>query len=131
MGSVTYSLIIMYMKLHDIDTSTYTDNLQIGSVFFIVLFFIIIKQISETIFANKYLNQTAAIIAQYSFGIYLLHIYVVRDGVWVIMENFRIYNHPILETSLVATISMALCVVIMKLLSAIYHPFGKWLFGLK
>lgn len=130
-GSVVYTIIVFWLKITNNYAQTYTDNLQIGNVFVIVLFFIIIKWFSETPFANKFLNQIVANIAQYSFGIYLLHIYVVRDIVWVLMDSIRIYNHPILESLFVATISMTMCVIVIKTLSLIYSPLGKWLFGLK
>lgn len=130
-GVIVYAIMILWLKLSNVETRDYTDNLQIGSVFFIVLFFIIIKKISETEFARKYLNQIASNIAQYSFGIYLLHIYVVRDVVWILMEHFRMFNHPILETLIVTFLTMILCVIIMKILSVTYKPFSKWLFGLR
>ena len=130
-GILIYTALIFYIKLKDIDSKQYTDNLQIGSVFFIILFFIMIKRFAETTIFRKYINERAANIAQYSFGIYLLHIFVIRDGVWLFMENNRIYDHPILESLFIAILSMTLCVLIMKILTFSYKPFGKWLFGLK
>lgn len=129
--SVAYCLAILYMKLHNFDTGPYTDNLQIGSVFLIVLLFMALKILSDSQFGCKYINKYASRIAQYSFGIYLLHIYVVCDGVWRLMSHYRIYSHPILETLMITIVSMALCILIMYLFRIIYKPLGKWMFGLK
>ncbi len=129
--SVVYFVAITLLKQRGVDTLDYTGNLQIGSVFFIVVWFILLKAISDSGFGRKFLNEKASAVAKYSFGIYLMHIYVVRDGVWHIMENFRMYNHPVIETLIITVVSMILCGLFMKLVSMISQPLAKWMFGLK
>lgn len=128
--SISYFTIIVYLKQRNIDTRAYTDNLQIGSVFLICVMFIILKAISDSSL-GKYINDWASSIAQYSFGIYLLHIYVIRDFIWNFMSHHRMYSHPVVETLAISLSCMILCTLIIKTLSKIYTPFGKWMFGIK
>lgn len=129
--SALYVIAILIMKLRGVESGDVTDNLQIGSAFLVALIFMVVKEISDSKFGQKFLNGPASKIAQYSFGIYLLHFYVIRDGIWRIMENHRMYNLPILETLIIVFSAMISCILFMRLLKTIYKPLGKWMFGLK
>lgn len=65
-------------------------------------------------------------IAKYSFGIYLIHILVVREFVWKFLENHRL-PHPLLETPFIAIISLFICLAIVKCLS--FLPKSKYIIG--
>lgn len=129
--SLVYFVAIIGLKSIGVKTTSYVDNLQIGSVFLIVTIFILVKILSDSSFGQKFLNNQVAKLAQYSFGIYLLHFYVIRDGVWHIMDNFRIINHPVFESLFISLFSMFVCYTIIRLFSFVYKPLGKWMFGLK
>lgn len=86
--SICYA--ISYILLALSDKEKINGNLQIGSAVLVVLIFSIVKEISDSKIGEKFLNKWASSIAQYSFGIYLMHIYVIRDFVWRIFENYRI-----------------------------------------
>ena len=129
--SLLYLLSIVLMKIRGMDTSGLTDNLQIGSAFLVALSFMIIKTVSDSHIGKKYLNNKAASVAQYSFGIYLIHIFVARDLVWKLMENNRMYGHPILESLSVALSTILICLIIMFLCKKTNKSVGEWLFGLK
>lgn len=127
--SATYTIAVLYLKLKGVDTAVYTDNLQFGSAAFVSLLYILLKALSDSNFGKKYLNRRFSVIAQYSFGIYLLHIFVIRDLVWTVFDNFRLYSHPIVEALLIALISMGICMMLIIAVKKIYDPAGMWLFG--
>lgn len=129
--SLLYLLSVFLMKIHGVDTSRLTDNLQIGSACLVALSFMIIKDVSDSYIGRKYLNNKAASVAQYSFGIYLIHIFVVKYLVWKLMENNRMYGHPIFESLSVALLTILICLIIMFLFKKANKSLGKWLFGLK
>ncbi|MCQ2267588.1 MAG: acyltransferase [Bacteroidaceae bacterium] len=128
--SLIYIILLFLLKTLGIDITPYYDNLQFGSALLVCSIFILVKEISDSTFGNRYLNNYASAIAKYSFGIYLLHIFVVRDGIWLLMNHFRLYNHPIIESIFIACISIAFCIIIIKILSMFHKSIGKWCFGI-
>lgn len=98
------------------------DNLSMTSALYVMGIFCFfqnfkIPHILEYIF-NK--------VAKYSFGIYLIHIIVVRDIVWKLLEHHRL-PHPIIETPFIAITSLLICLVIVKLIS--FLPKSKYIIG--
>ena len=88
------------------------DNLSIGSAFYVIGIFIFFQNFK----LSKHIEFVFNEIAKYSFGIYLMHIIIVRDVVWLFFENNRI-PHPLLETPLIAIISTIICYLIVKFLT--------------
>lgn len=112
------------------DWTVYWDNLQVGSAILVTLLFMVIKRVAEMRFSKHYVNPFISFVAKYSFGIYLMHPFLIRDGLWHIFEHCRMYNHPVLETILIDISTIAICIGIMKLFTFLYKPLGKWMFGL-
>lgn len=54
---------------------------------------------------------------------------MIRDLVWTVFDNFRLYSHPIVEALLIALISMGICMMLIIAVKKIYDPAGMWLFG--
>lgn len=63
-------------------------------------------------------------VAKYSFGIYLIHIWIVRDLVWPIFET--IYQpHVLIQAPLTAIVSLLISYCILKLISK--SPYSKYI----
>lgn len=88
------------------------DNLSIGSAFYVIGIFIFFQNFR----ISKYIEYIFNHIAKYSFGIYLIHIIIVRDIVWLFFENNRI-AHPLIETPLIAITSTLFCYFIVRFLT--------------
>tara|TARA_R110002049_G_scaffold293219_7_gene478117 strand:- start:2293 stop:3318 length:1026 start_codon:yes stop_codon:yes gene_type:complete len=91
------------------------NNLSISSVLLVTSIFIFFQNFGST---NIKFNYLINYIAKYTFGIYLIHIIIVRKVVWIIYSFYRTEPiNPLLETPLIALISMFICYVCVKLIS--------------
>lgn len=99
-----------------------TDNLSLTSAFYVSAIFIFFKNFKLPTLIEKGMS----IIAKYSFGIYLIHILVVRGLVWSFLENSRL-PHPLIETPFIAIVSLVICLCIVKVLS--YLPKSEYFIG--
>lgn len=98
------------------------NNLSLTSAFYVIAIFIFFKNFSFPAIAEKSLS----VVAKYSFGIYLIHILIVREVVWKLLANTRLY-HPFIETPIIAFISLLMCLAIVKILS--YLPKSQYIIG--
>lgn len=83
------------------------ENLSITSMLYVGGIFIFFQNYGLPSMIERLFN----LIAKYSYGIYLIHLLVVRDIVWRIMENNRIY-HPLIETPFITLVSLAICLIL-------------------
>lgn len=97
------------------------DYLQIGQLLFTALLFTLAQHLPQRILQWTVWKQ----ISIYSFGIYLMHPIVVRDLVWRFFEQHRM--HALVETPVIALVSIALCYTLLWMLSRL--PKTKWLTG--
>lgn len=102
---------------------TVTSNLSITSAFYVSAIFIFFKNFELPSFVQYFLSK----IAKYSFGIYLIHILIVREVVWKFLENNRM-PHPIIETPFIAIISLIICMILVKFISLL--PKSKYIIGI-
>lgn len=102
--------------------SMLTDDLSLTSALYVTAIYIFFKNFKLPEFLEKW----STIIAKYSFGIYLIHILIVREFVWRIMENSRI-PYPLIETPLITIVSLLICLVIVRGLS--YLPKSQYFIG--
>ncbi len=65
-------------------------------------------------------------LAKYSFGIYLIHIWIVRDLICPIFENYY-RPHVLVQAPLTAIISLLISYCILKLISKL--PYSKYIIG--
>jgi len=98
------------------------DNLSITSVSFVIAIFSFFQNFKMPSFIEYFFN----IVAKYSFGIYLIHILVIRDFVWLFLENNRM-SHPLIETPVIAITSLFICLIIVKIIST--FPKSKYIIG--
>lgn len=117
---------ILYCYLYKRDLiSTVNNNLSISSVFLVISIFIFFQNFG---FSNKKIINIIHSIARYSFGIYLVHIIIVRDVVWPLYTYVRAEPlNPLIETPFIALFSMALCFLVVKLISKI--PYSNYIVG--
>lgn len=120
-----YCFFIFYLKITDRDTAVYTDNLQIGSALAVTLLFAFVQYVTNYIPIR--IKSWITAIAKYSFGIYLIHILIIRELVWRIMEHIRFT--PLLETPMIALLSLGLSFVVLYFLSKL--PYGEYVAGTK
>lgn len=114
---------VLWSYLFNRDATTLvTNNLSLTSALYVSAIYIFFKNFK---FPN-FLEYWMSMIANYSFGIYLIHILIVRDVVWKVLENHRI-AHPLLETPMIALSSLFICLGIVKCLS--YLPKSKYIIG--
>lgn len=109
-----------YIKLLDIETKM-DYYLNIGQLFYTAFLFILFQNLPEKVLHC----QIWKTISIYSFGIYLMHPIIVRDFVWRIAEYHRM--HALVETPLIAVVSLLICWAILAVLSKI--PKTKWITG--
>lgn len=99
-----------------------TDNLSLTSALYVAAIFFFFQNFNLPVILEKWVNE----IAKYSFGIYLIHILVVRELVWSLLKESRI-GHPLLETPFIAVISIIICWLFVKILSL--FPKSKYIIG--
>ncbi|SEH47851.1 acyltransferase [Epilithonimonas hominis] len=99
-----------------------SDNLSLTSAFYVIAIFCFFQNFKMPSIIEKFFN----IIAKYSFGIYLIHIIIVRDVVWRVLAEHRL-SHPLIETPLICLVSLAFCLLIVKLIS--FLPKSKYVIG--
>lgn len=119
-GTLIYLFVLLILKLNNFEMGPYFDNLQIGSALFVAIIFTIVQ--------NLHLKQSNIVsnIANCSFGIYLIHIIILRHVVGPFFESCNI--NPILETSIITLISFVISLLIVKILSKL--PFSKYIVGI-
>ncbi|WP_322971395.1 acyltransferase [Faecalibacter sp. LW9] len=98
------------------------ENLSLSSALLVTFIFTLFQNIHLNSVVEKVLNN----IATYSFGIYLIHIIVVRDVIWKMLENNRL-PHPLIETPLIAISSLVCSYIIVRILSLM--PYSKYIVG--
>lgn len=120
---IGYIGLILVLKLHNIDDQQYIYYLQIGNALMVIWIFTIIKDSSPI---PPKVQKPIFLIAKYSFGIYLVHILIIRELVWRFFENHHIF--VLLETPLIAIISLILSFVLLKILAKL--PYSKYIIGI-
>ena len=120
--TIVYFAMVLYMKTRGENMSVFLGYLQIGSALCVVVIYTIVQNL---VIKSKMIVKLISEIAKYSFGIYLIHIIVVREFVWRFFEASTI--NPLLETLIIAVISFGLCYIILKMLSKI--PYSKYIVG--
>lgn len=88
------------------------ENLSITSMLYVAGIFIFLQNFRLPSFIERFFN----LIAKYSYGIYLIHLLVVRDIVWNLLANNRIH-HPMIETPLITMVSLLICLAVVILIS--------------
>lgn len=120
---IAYLGFTLLLKLNNIDNRQYTHYLQIGNALMVIWIFTVIKDISPI---SPKLQKPIAEIAKYSFGIYLVHILIVRECVWRFFENHHIF--VLIETPIIAIISLILSYALLKILAKL--PYSKYIIGI-
>lgn len=117
-GVVMYLFVLLYLKKKGEDVLPYYDNLQIGSVLLVMAIYTVIQNSVRR-------SWIITDIAKYSYGIYLIHIVVVRELVWKLFADVQI--NPLIETIMIAIVSLMFSYIISKAISKI--PYGKYIVG--
>lgn len=112
LGCLVCLLISFYLKLMGKEVNP-GDYLNIAQLFYTAFLFVVFQNLPKTVLQYRIWHT----ISVYSFGIYLLHPIIVRDLVWNIAEHYRM--HALIETPLIALISMLICWGILLLLAKI------------
>ena len=117
---------ILYCYLYRRDLITViNNNLSISSVLLVISIFIFFQNFG---IKNQNFIGFVHTIARHSFGIYLIHIIIVRELVWTGYSYFRPEDlNPLIETPAIALVSMAICFVIVKLFSKL--PYSNYIVG--
>lgn len=119
--SFLYPVSILIMKVYGLYSASYMDNLQLGSAVLVALLYTVIQKIK----LGAPLQRFMTAVARFSFGIYLIHIFVIRDFVWNFFYGSTLHTFP--RTFLIAGLSMAVSWCIIWILSKL--PFGKYITG--
>lgn len=99
--------------------NTINNNLSISSVLLVTSIFIFFQNFGST---NVKFNHLINYIAKYTFGIYLIHIIIVRNVVKYVYSFYRVEPlNPLIETPLIALTSMFICYICVKLISKLPH----------
>lgn len=118
--SSAYPLFLFFLKTKNISTNDLLDNLQFGSAVLVALLYTIFQNIHLKTKIQNIITK----IAKFSFGIYLIHFYIIRF-VWSFFENSFLHTLP--KTFLIAFITMALSWCIVWIISKL--PYGKYVTG--
>lgn len=99
-----------------------TDNLSIFTALRVYVYYTLFYNINDCLSrVQPYINQ----FAKYSYGIYLVHIFIMRNFVWLLFTNHRM--HPAVEVPLIVVASALLSFISVKLISKI--PYSKYIIG--
>ena len=100
--------------------------LSIDSPILVVLWWNIIKHVSKHIEHNNIIKNACILLSDFSFGIYLCHILIMRYGLWHIPKIVEISNY-VMQTCVVIVLSLlgscAFCYVVGS------FPIGKYVIG--
>ena len=111
-GFVSYVLVLAYLRYSGSEVALYFGNLQIGSACFVALIFVVVQSFPiKSVLVNRVIRQ----IALCSFGVYLIHILIVREVIWLFFEQVEM--NPAFEAFSIAVISLIVCCAIVKILS--------------
>ena len=116
------ALVFAVYPTNIIPHSVLQDRMALHTVLLAICYFLIIKHLS----ISQKMKKFVYIFAQHSFGIYLIHIIVMRSVLWHLLEPLQI-NHIIaipFITLLTATISFFIVWVIGK-----FVPYSKYIVG--
>lgn len=105
------------------DMGILSDNLTILTALQVFVIFNFIHNINDCFIKIQVIISNTT---KYLFGVYLIHIFIIRDLVWLIFENNRL--QPIAETFIVAIISSSLSLLITYLISKL--PKSKYIIGI-
>ncbi len=114
---IAYAYIIDRSSLPNI-----SHNLSLTSAIFVMAIFCFFQNFKLPKFLESFFNT----IAKYSYGIYLIHIIVIRDVIWIPFEKYRL-PHPIIETPVITIIGLLTCLFIVWLISLL--PKSKYIVG--
>lgn len=120
-GTLGYCSFLASLKLKGQAVGVFMDNLQIGCALLVAL----IYTIAQNVQIDNKIQKIITDVSKCSFGIYLIHIIVVRELVWRWFAPEMC--NPMLLSFIIAIISMALCYVVVKALS--YLPKSKYIIG--
>lgn len=98
------------------------NNLSLTSVLLVYAIYIFFQNIK----LGKFLYSLVLRIAKYSFGIYLIHVIIVREVIWVLFKNMTGLN-PIIKTFAIAILALSVCYFIIRLISLL--PKSKYIIG--
>ncbi len=127
-----YLIYNLFEKLSGHETGYLIGNLQIGNAIMVAIIFILIQNIYSLRIFNKAdvnmsnWNKTVSEIAKYSFGIYLVHIWVARDLVWPIFYNYY-RPHVLIQAPISALLTLIISYLIIKTISKL--PYSKYIIG--
>ncbi len=119
--SLIYPIVVTYMSLNGISQTYFASNLQLGSVAWVGLLYILFYHIRLPEKIQAKLTQ----IAKYSFGIYLTHIYLAKELYWGIFEGSTLHILP--RTFIIALLTLITGYVLSWLLTK--APGGKYITG--
>lgn len=120
LGCLVCLLISFYFKITGREVNP-VDYLNIAQLFYTSFLFVVFQNLPKTVLQYR-IWHTVSI---YSFGIYLLHPIIIRELVWKVAEHYRM--HALVETPLIAVISMLFCWGILFVLSNSSKT--KWIAG--
>lgn len=116
----TFPIFFSYYYNRDYLDITF-NNLSLSSAFYVSAFFVFFQNFKF----HESIESILSLVAKYSFGIYLMHILVIRDVVWLMFESNRF--HPLAETPIIALVSLFMSLGICKLIS--FLPNSKYIIG--
>lgn len=121
LGAMVCVFLTFYLKWRNVEAKL-DDYLNIGQLFYTTVLITLFQNLPKPVL---HFNGWK-ILSLYSFGIYLIHPIIVRDLVWNFAMDYRM--HALVETPLIAIVSIGICWLILALLSR--FPKIKWVTGL-
>ena len=113
--------LLLYM-IPSIPHTTIQNRMSINIVLLAICYFLAIKQIT----LSPKLSKIVYNFAQHSFGIYLIHILVMREVIWPILEPYDI--NYIIQIPLIVVLTTIISYAIVHLISR--TPYSKYIIGL-
>ncbi len=109
-----------------IDTAgLFGDNLSPVAVLMVYAMFMLFKDVR---ISGWTLSKIVAELADCSYGIYLIHLFIARGPVWSLLEYSGMMNfHPVIYISISLVLSLALSYGVVRLIRLL--PWGKYLVG--
>lgn len=117
-----YGLAVFLNLRKILPTEFMLDNLSVFSAIMVLYLFWVAKSFLDI---HNRVTQFISNVSKYAYGIYLIHIVVIRDFIWKLFEGSLL--NPLVKALLIAIIGLITCFIIIRLIA--YLPKSKWIIG--
>lgn len=122
--TVLLFVVVFFFKINEWNTDVLLDNLSLFSAIAVTNIIVFVQHFSKHSFFSKHCNSFKEC-SKFTFGVYLVHILVIRELIWRFMEYNRLPAY--IEAPFICVVGFLLSCILIKCLSKL--PFSKYVVG--